>query len=50
MKGYSNFPKAPEMEPQHQMLFSVIPGNYSVGDTIGEINRGSMECNEKLNK
>ena len=25
LKGYSTFPKDPELEPQHQMQFSVIP-------------------------
>ena len=27
MKGYSTLPRSPELEPHHQMLFSIIPGS-----------------------
>ena len=27
MKGYSTLPRSPELEPQHQMQFNIIPGH-----------------------
>ena len=38
-KGYSTFPKAPQLEPNHQMCFIVIHG------TLTEILTPTHECN-----
>ena len=50
MKGYSTFPKSPELEPDHQMQFSVLSGTYfwfllfSVGGGLMYSKTTGQEC------